>query len=198
MKRYIIHGRGENVEDKTIIDLYWQRSEAAIQETAIKYGSYCLKIAMNILANQEDSEECVNDAYLKMWNSLPPQRPHIFSAFLGKITRNLSLNKYKERRAQKRGGGEITLLLGELSGCIPDSSNVEAEFELKQITEVINTFLYSLDKEERIVFVRRYWYGDSIHTISQHFGISESKVKSKLFRTRKKLKIYLEKEGIHL
>lgn len=186
------------MEDEAILDLYWQRSEIAIRETAEKYGSYCFAIAINILQNYEDAEECENDTYLKAWNSIPPQRPVYFRAYLGKITRNLSLNKYKENRTKKRGGDEMDLLFSELEECIPSNHTVEHEWEANQVIELINAFLYSLDAENRKVFVRRYWYADSIKDISYSLHMSTSKVKSMLFRTRKALKDYLEKEGVVL
>lgn len=186
------------MDDDRIVDLYWARSELAITETAKAYGHYCLAIANNILKNREDAKECVNDTYLKAWNAIPPLRPTVFRAFLGKITRNLSLNRYKEQRAEKRGGNEITLLYSELEDCVPSGSDVEAEYETNHVMEVINSFLLSLDKEYRIVFVRRYWYADSVRSIAARFQMSESKVKSMLFRTRKKLKTYLENEGVTL
>jgi RNA polymerase sigma-70 factor (ECF subfamily) len=179
-----------------ILDLYWSRSESAISETALKYGNYCTKIAMNILQNREDTDECVNDTYLKTWNAIPPQRPEIFPSFLGKITRNLSLNKYKEQRTKKRGGYEVALLLDELEDCIPSGNSVEAEYEAGIIAKAIGSFLYSINTESRIIFVRRYWYVDSITCIATRFQMSESKVKSMLYRTRNKLRTYLEKEGI--
>jgi RNA polymerase sigma-70 factor (ECF subfamily) len=186
------------MDDVVIIDLYWARSESAISETAKKYGLYCSAIAENILHSKEDSEECVNDTYLITWNAIPPQRPTVFRAFLGKITRNLSLNKYKEQRTKKRGGDEIALLFSELEDCVPSNSDVEMEYETSLIIEAINTFLRSLDSEGRIVFVRRYWYADSIGAIAARFKMSESKVKSMLFRTRRTLKLYLENEGVTL
>lgn len=184
------------MDDDIIIDLYWARSESAISETSKKYGGYCTKIAMNILQNREDSEECVNDTYLKVWNAVPPQRPTFFLSFLGRITRNISLNRYKERNAKKRGGSEVALLLSELEGCIPSRSNMEVEYETGLIAKAIDDFLYSIDSKNRIVFVRRYWYADSIASIASRFHMSESKVKSMLFRTRNKLRVYLEKEGV--
>jgi len=186
------------MDDNMIINLYWERSESAITETANKYGDYCAKIAMNILRNKEDSDECVNDTYFKTWNSIPTQRPNILMAFLGRITRNLSLDKYKKRNAQKRGGNEIELLLSELENCVPSNSDVESEYEKGSIAKIIDSFLYSVDSESRIIFVRRYWYADSIESIAERFNMSESKVKSMLFRTRNKLKIYLEKEGVNI
>ena len=186
------------MDDNMIISLYWERSESAISETAGKYGDYCTKIAMNILHNQEDSEECVNDTYLNTWNAIPTQRPAILMAFLGRITRNLSLDKYKKRGAQKRGGDEIELLLSELADCIPSDSDIEAEYEAGSTAEIIDDFLYTLNAEHRIIFMRRYWYADSIASIAERFTIGESKVKSMLFRTRNKLKTYLEKEGVQI
>lgn len=176
------------MSDDRILDLYWARAESAITETAKTYGHYCFAIANNILQSSEDAEECVNDTYLKAWNTIPPQRPTVFRAFLGKITRNLSLNKYKEQRREKRGGNEIALLYSELEDCIPSSNDVETEYETSLVIEAINSFLLSLDKANRIVFVRRYWYADPVGAIATRFQMSESKVKSMLFRTRKNLK----------
>ena len=186
------------MDDSMIIDLFWERSESAINETALKYGNYCTRIAMNILQSREDSEECVNDTYLNTWNAIPPQRPTKLSAFLGRITRNLSFNKYKARNTQKRGGTDIELMLSELEDCIPSGSSVEADYEAGQTAKLIDRFLASSKPENRIIFVRRYWYADSIVAISERFGMSESKVKSSLLRTRNKLKDYLEKEGVTL
>jgi RNA polymerase sigma-70 factor (ECF subfamily) len=151
---------------------------------------------MNILQSNEDAEECVNDTYLKTWDAIPPQRPTVFSAFLGKITRNLSLNKYKGQRTQKRGSGEIPLMLDELEPCIPSARSVEADVEAGVVIETLNAFLSSIDHESRVVFVRRYWHADSIASVAERYQMSESKVKSMLFRTRNKLRAYLEKEGI--
>jgi RNA polymerase sigma-70 factor (ECF subfamily) len=184
------------MEDNLILDLYFARSESAISETAAKYGKYCHTIAMNILRNNEDSEECVSDTYLRAWDAIPPQRPSIFSSFLGKITRNLSLDRLKGQRAEKRGGGEIPLLLDELEECLPSASNVEAEAEANAVVQAINAFLDSLAAADRVVFIRRYWYADSIAAIAVRYQMSESKAKSMLFRTRNKLRAYLEKEGV--
>ena len=186
------------MDDNMIIDLYWTRSESAIGETSSKYGRYCTKIAMNILNDREDSEECVNDTYLSVWNAIPPQRPASFSAFLGRITRNLSLNKYKAQNAKKRGGTEIALILGELVDCVPSGNSVESEYEAGRIAKIIDGFLASAGAENRILFVRRYWHADSIKSIANRFSMSESKVKSSLFRTRAKLKEHLEKEGVEI
>ena len=186
------------MDDDMILDLYWARSESAINETAKKYGRYCSAIANNILRNNEDAEECVNDTYLKTWDTVPPQRPAIFRAFLGKIARNLSLNEYKKQKTKKRGGDEVALMYNELEDCVPSGNNVETEFESSLIIEAINSFLLSLENESRIVFVRRYWYADPIGAIAARFLMSESKVKSMLFRTRNTLKKHLENEGVIL
>ena len=186
------------LDDIKIIDLYWERSESAIDETSLKYGNYCTKIAINILQNREDSEECVSDTYLKAWDAIPPQRPAKLSAFLGRITRNLSFNRFTARNTQKRGGTNIELLLSELEECIPSDSSVEADYEAGQTARIIDAFLASAKPDNRIIFVRRYWYADSITEIASRFDMSESKVKSILFRTRNKLKDYLEKEGVVL
>ena len=185
------------VDDEKIIDLYWARSELAVGETAQKYGNYCYVIANNILRNNEDAEECVSDTYLKAWISIPPERPAMLCSYLGKITRNLSLDKYRRRAAKKRGGDEVALLLDELGDCVPSGGNVEAEYESKLAIEAITSYLLSIDSTSRIIFVRRYWYADSIQAIASHFKMSESKIKSMLFRTRKNLKIHLaKKEGV--
>ena len=186
------------MDDDTILDLYWTRSESAIDETAKKYGRYCVAIANNIVQNNEDAEECVNTTYLKTWESIPPQRPAVFSSFLGRITRNLALNKYKEQRAKKRGGNEIDLILDELEECIQSNNSIDIECESRLIVKAINSCLRSLDSECRIVFVRRYWYADPIAAIAIRFRMSEAKVKSMLFRTRKRLRVYLENEGVTL
>lgn len=186
------------LDDSGIVDLFFERSEEAIKETATKYGGYCKRIAMNILSNSADAEECVNDTYYHVWNSIPPQRLNVLSAFLGKITRNLALNKYKRSNAAKRGGNKVELLLSELEECIPSLSSVEDEYQAGIAAQSINYFLGSLDTLSRIAFVRRYWYGDSIADISIRYHMSESKTKSMLFRTRNKLRAYFEKEGIDL
>jgi len=181
-----------------ILDLYWARNESAVGKTAEKYGAYCLAIAGNILQNRADAEECVNDTYLKAWEAIPPQRPQILGSFLGRITRNLALNKYKEQRTQKHGGGEVALLLSELEDCIPSASSVEGEYESQTVVEAIKACLHSLSGESRNVFIRRYWYADPVKEIAARFEMSESKVKSLLFRARKTLKNHLEKEGVIL
>ena len=184
------------MEDNQIIDLYWARSESAITETANKYGPYCHTVAYNILKNMEDSEECVNDTYRKAWDSMPPQRPQILRAFLGKITRNLSLKHYEKHMAAKRGAGQIALALEELSECLPSANHTEQVLEDMALTQLLDSFLAVLPTDTRKIFMRRYWYLDSIQEIAAAFSISESKVKTTLFRTRNKLKLHLEEEGV--
>lgn len=186
------------MDDPQIIELYWRRSEDAITETAKKYGRYCHTIAFNILGNTEDSEECVNDTYLKTWSLLPPARPTVFSAFLAKLTRNLSLDRYRHLSAEKRGGGQMALALDELSTCIPAPDNTDAVVERQVLIDALDRFLAELKPEQRRIFLRRYWYISSVREIASDLGLSESKVKMSLLRTRAALKAHLEKEGISL
>lgn len=186
------------MDDKRIIALYWERSETAIAETAHKYGKYCRYIAFNILCNEEDSEECVNDTYLRAWNSISPHRPSVLKTFLGKITRNLSLDKYEKLNAQKRNNGQITSIFDEMQECLPASDNTENIIEEMDLTDILNRFLSSLPAEQRKIFMRRYWYFSSIKEIAVDYGLSESKVKMSLYRLRNELKSLLEKEGVRL
>ena len=186
------------MDDKQIIDLYWARSESAIAETDKKYGKLCHRIAFNILADPRDSEECVSDTYLKAWSVIPPKRPVKLSAFLGKITRNLALNRYEKDTAEKRGGGEVSVALDELAECIPDPNSVEGMVDNRILTDKLNVFLEGLAPEARKIFMRRYWEVCSVRQIAEIYGISESKVKVSLFRTRGKLRTFLEQEGIAL
>ena len=183
------------MDDRQIVDLYFQRKEQAIGETAKKYGSYCFSIARNILQNTADAEETVNDTYIGAWNSIPPHRPALLSTYLGKITRHLALKRWKASRTQKRGGGEVSLALEELAGCIPSDFDVESRMELAELTKILNEFVRNLPQTEQQVFLRRYWYIESIADIAAAFGFSQSKVKSMLLRTRKKLYAHLQKEG---
>ncbi len=186
------------MDDRQIIALYNERSEAALSETAKKYGRYCRAIAYNILNNEEDSEECVNDTWLRAWESIPPQCPERLSAFLGKITRNLALNRYKHKNREKRGGGQTLLVLEELTECIPGTESTEAAAEEALLVDILNRFLEELPAEKRKLFLRRYWYMSSVKEIAEDFGLSESNVKMTLLRLRSKLKQSLEKEGIIL
>lgn len=185
------------MDDNKIIELFLARAEAAISETAMKYGKLCYRIANNILANHEDSEECVNDTYLALWNNIPPKRPNYFSAFTGKITRNYALRKYEYYTAKKRNP-EAVCSLEELCECVSGTESVESELENKMVEELINKFLWKQDKEKRDVFILRYWYFESMESICNHTGFSQGKVKSMLFNLRGKLRAYLESEGIEL
>lgn len=187
---------GIKLEDSKIIDLYWARKEQALAETDTKYGSYCRTIARNILRNFEDTEECVSDTWLHAWNSMPPQRPGILSAFLGRITRNLSFDRCKYQQAAKRGGGTLPLALDELGECIPSAQRVEYALEQKELAAVIDRFLRTLPEKDCNLFLRRYWYVDSISVIADRYGMKENTVKSILFRTREKLRKFLGEEGI--
>ncbi len=183
--------------DEKIIELYFARDEAAIKYTAEKYESYCFTVANNILSNRQDSEECVNDTYLAAWSSIPPERPRQLSAFLGKIVRNFALMRYRKDRAYKRGGNMSEVSL-ELLGLIPDGCDLAEEYDSRRIGLIIDTFLRTLSKSDRQMFVRRYWYGDSIADICRQFGFGESRVKVSLHRTREKLAETLKKEGVAL
>ncbi len=182
------------MEDQGIIQLFFDRSEQAIEETDKKYGGLCFSIAYNVLDNREDSEESVSDTYLAAWNTIPPRRPNFLNAFLAKMTRHISIDRWRKRSAKKRGGGEIILALEELEDCV-DAQSVETEFAKKELTRVLNQFLLSLPETERNVFLCRYWYLDSIQTISQVSGFSQSKVTSMLYRLRGRLRKTLTEEG---
>ena len=186
------------MQDEAIIRLYWERSQDAITQTDQKYGKYCHTIAWNILYSKEDSEECVNDTWLKAWDSMPPHKPQILKAFLGKITRNLALNRYEKAHAKKRGSDQTAVCLEELAECIPQTRYADQVEDSMVLTECLNRFLGTLKAEERKLFVRRYWYMSPVKEIAQEYGISESKVKMSLLRTREKLKAVLEKEGISI
>ena len=186
------------MKDADIIALYWARSEEAIAETDQKYGAYCHSIAYHILHDHPECEECVSDTWLKAWNAMPPQRPDRLRAFLGKITRNLSLRRWESRTAQKRGGGEVPLVLEELAECVPAPQRVEQAVEDRLALEIIESFLGDLPAQTRKIFLRRHWYLASVKEIAADFGIGESKVKMTLLRTREKLKEALEKVGVTL
>ena len=183
------------MDDARIVALYWERSDEAIPETASKYGSYLASISQNILASREDADECVNDTYHDAWNAMPPHRPSILSTFLGKITRRISIDRWRQLTAEKRGGGELTLALDELEDCVSGTGSIENEMERRELEKLFNDFLNALPVTERRVFLCRYWYMDSIQSIAQQFGFSQSKVASMLHRTRAKLRAVLAKEG---
>ena len=182
------------MEDQGIVELFFDRSEQAIVETDKKYGGYCYTIAYNILASREDSEESVSDTYFSAWNTIPPRKPTLLQAFLGKITRHISIDRWRKQTAQKRGGKELTLALEELGECL-DTRGMEAEITHRELARVLNGFLASLAETERNVFLCRYWYMDTIETIAKITGFSQSKVTSMLHRTRGKLRKKLAEEG---
>lgn len=184
------------MEDREIVDLYWARSDRAISETERKYGRYCHYIAYNILYNEEDSEECVNDTYMNAWKTIPPHRPSLLKTFLGKLTRNISINKYKSLTAEKRGRGDLPMVLDELHETLAGHEKTESIVEDMVLIDVLNSFLGSMSKEKRMIFMRRYWYFSSIKEIARDFNIGESKVKMSLLRSRNELRELLEKEGI--
>lgn len=186
------------MEDNQIIELYWKRDENAIEETAQKYGAYCFAIANNILNNQEDSEECVNDTWLRAWNAIPPQKPENLKLFLAKITRNLSFNRVETQNAKKRGNGELSLVLDELSECLASHSNVEDTYLAKELSESMRRFVRKLPEREGNVFVRRYFFMEPVAVIAKNYRLTENHVMVILSRTRKKLKKYLVKEGYDL
>lgn len=186
------------MQDKEIIQLYFDRDQRALSATANKYGNYCTSIAKNILGNNEDAEECVNDTYLNAWNAIPPKRPLLLSAFLGKITRNLALNQYKHNHVKKRGSGEFAVVLDELAECVSDWNDVEQEIDRKELTKAINSFLSTLAPKKRNIFICRYWYSDSISSIAKRYEMTESNVSTTLNRLRVKLKEYLSERGFQL
>ena len=185
------------MEDYEIVKLYLDKNEEAIKQSSIKYDNYCFMIANNILHSQEDSKECLNDTYLAAWNAIPPSIPNCLKTFLGKITRRLSINKFKSLSAEKRGGGEYILSLNELEECF-GRNDVEDNIALEELTELINDYLGYIDTLDRKIFICRYFYFESIKEISLRFMISQSRVKMSLKRTRDSLKEYLIKEGVNV
>lgn len=183
------------MEDSEIVKLYWSRQEMAAAEAQEKYDAYCMQIALRILGNPEDARECVNDAYAAAWDSIPPNQPENLRTYLGKLTRRICMKCWRTRDAQKRGGGEIPLSLEELGQCVPAGISLEQQLVGKTLTEMLNEFLQKLPKQQRQVFVLRYWYGCSIREISGKSGFSKSKVETMLHRTRNKLRQKLMEEG---
>lgn len=184
------------MEDSGIVRLYFARSEQAIAETDRKYGPYCHRITYNILYNEEDAQECVSDTYLAAWNRIPPHKPAVLSAFLGKITRFLSIDRWRRKGSAKRGGGEIPLALSELEGCVSGGYDPEQAYIAREAAQALNRFLDTLPEMERNVFLRRYWYLDKVRDIGERYGFSESKVTAMLHRTREKLRERFRKEGL--
>lgn len=186
-----------NLEDSKIIELFFERSEQAIIELSNKYGSVCKKVANNILNSRQDVEECMNDAYLGVWNTIPPKNPNPLISYVCRIVRNLAIKRYNSNTAAKRNS-IYDVALDELENCIPATVSVEGEMEAVEVAKMIDMFLEMLDKENRILFVRRYWYSDSIDELAKLFGISKHNVSVRLSRTRAKLKKYLIQKGVSL
>jgi len=183
------------LEDHQIIDLYWRRSPDAIDQTAGKYGAYCFAIAENILHSPEDSEECVNDTWFHAWNAMPPQRPNVLRLFLAKLTRGLAFDRYRAQKAEKRGGGEMSLVLDELAECLSGGTSAEDAYEGKELGQCIRRFVGELPQRDGNVFVRRYFFTEPVAVIAKRYGLTENHVMVLLSRTRKKLKAHLQKEG---
>ncbi len=183
------------MKDSEIVNLYWDRNEDAIHQTQVKYGAYLSKVAYNILADFEDCKECVNDTYLAAWKSIPPHRPNVLSTYLGKITRQLSIDAFRKKNATKRYASEYALSLEELGDSFSDSSTPEQAVDAKLLDEAINRFICALPDDVQTAFVGRYYFFDSLKDIAGYCGMKESKLKSLLYRTRQQLKSYLIKEG---
>ncbi len=185
------------MDDVKIIELFFSRDERAVSETQKKYGEYINSVAFNITGNEEDSSECANDTYLKLWNSIPPEIPVSFKAYLGKIIRNSALSRYRMNKAAKRDCGTY-VLLSELEECLSSDASVEEEFDAKRTGELISLWLKALPGEDRVIFIKRYWYGDSVKHIAEKIGISPKKAADRLFVLRKKLKKELEQKGVQV
>lgn len=186
------------MDDEKIVSLYWDRDETAIAETQRKYDRYLTKIAYNILNDTQDSQESVSDTYLAAWNSMPPQRPSVLSTYLGKLTRRISIDRFRYRARDKRAASQYALSLEELDECISGGNTTEEAVDLKLLGEAIGRYLRTLPEETRAVFVGRYYYLDSVKEVAAYCRISESKCKTLLHRTRLGLKDYLTKEGYSL
>ena len=184
--------------DLQIIELYWQRSEDAIRESDAKYGRYCFAVANNILQDELDSEECVSDTWLRAWSAIPPQRPNVLKMFFAKITRNLSVDQLKAKTAQKRGGGETELILEELQTCIAENGDAESEYMVKELGRSINRFVRGLSERDGNLFIRRYFFGDTVDSIAKRYGLTAHNATVILSRVRQKLKRHLEQEGFFL
>ena len=183
------------MEDIQIIELYWMRDEAAIRETDVKYGTFCHRVAMNILHSFQDSEECVSDTYGRCWDTMPPQRPGSLRAYLGTIVRNLSISRYRAFHAQKRFSG-AEVLLSELADCVPAPENVQRTVESGELGELISRWLEGLPEEDRALFIRRYWNGDAVKTLAGELGARPNAVTKRLLRLREALRKNLEEQGV--
>ena len=186
------------MDDEKIIALYWLRDESAIAETRQKYGALCRSIALRILGDRSEAEECEQDVYLDAWQGMPPARPAVLSAYLSTVTRRRALDRWRHGHAEKRGGGTVTASLDELSECLPDGEDVAKAAEALELAEHLSAFLRSLPPLEASVFLRRYWFFDSVGEICRRYGLGKSQVKMMLLRTRKKLSAYLFERGIEV
>lgn len=186
------------MDDNTIVELFFERDEAALSELSGKYGGYFSSIAERIVCNREDALSCVNDAYLRAWNTIPPARPNALKAFVGKLVKCAAVSMLRADNAKKRGGGEFAVVLDEISDCVSESGSVEDELEKKELINAINDYLKKCREFDRRAFVLRYWHCESVSEIARRLGSSESKVSVSLFRTRGKLREFLEKEGYAL
>lgn len=183
------------MEDSKIVELYFERNESALAETAEKYGNYLFKIAYGILADNEDSEESVNDTYLSAWDSIPPHRPMVLRTYLSKLTRRISIDLLRKKTTKKRRESQFSLSLSELEGCVSGKGMVDEELDVRELSKAVSDFLRTLKKDARVLFVRRYYFCDSLKGAAKYVGVSESKAKTTLYRTREKLREYLLKEG---
>lgn len=181
------------MEDTAIIELYWARNEDALTQTDQKYGTMCRTLAFHILSNRQDSEECVNDTWHRAWNTMPPQRPDSLRAYLGRIVRNLSISRLRQRTAQKRGG--IHTLFCELEDCLPAPAHVEQDLDAKELAGAISRWLRTLDTDDRVLFVRRYWYGEPLHALASQWGFEPNRMAKRMLKLRRSLKRSLEQEG---
>lgn len=186
------------MEDNLIIELYFRRDQRAVSETDVKYGKLCRSISIRIVRDENDAEECVNDTYLHAWNTIPPQRPNSLSAFLGRIVRNLSLDRYRRNTAEKRGGAAGFAPFDELEECIPDTAvSIERQIEERELSACINAFLEELPQEQRVCFMRRYWLGEPLSDIAKRYGMSANSLGVTMHRLRAKLKAKLIESGLY-
>lgn len=197
MKGLNSNERRMHMEDKQIIALFFQRNEQALKEIQNKYGSYCFRIAKNILTSCEDAEECVNDTWNMTWNRIPPVIPASLKAFLGKLVRDISLSRYRKNHAQKRYNG-MEIIWSELEECLPSNFDIEKNLDNQQLTELINIWLNELSKEDRVLFIKRYYYGDTVKTLAKTHGYKENQMAQKMLKLRKNLKSYLLLKGVLL
>lgn len=182
------------MEDSAIIELYWARNEDALTQTDQKYGPMCRSLAFNILSDRQDSEECVNDTWHRAWNTMPPQRPDSLRAYLGRIVRNLAISRLRQRTAQKRDGG-AKVMFSELEDCLPSPARTDQELDAKELAAAVSRWLRTLDPDDRVLFVRRYWYGDASHELAREWDLLPNQMAKRMLKLRRSLKRSLEQEG---